>query len=91
MTEPMKIRTEHGCVIENDIIKLKDMETVDVDVSVSLLDSLMKRKMAKCTINDTKVFVDLITGTLFDIKTGKCNSPHVRITKVHKKVKHANV
>jgi hypothetical protein len=90
MTEPMKIRTEHECVIESDIIKIKDLETFDVDVMVSMLDSLMTRKMAKCTINDTKFFVDVMTGTLYNPKTGKCNSPHVWITKVHKKVKNEN-
>ena len=91
MTEPMKIRTEHGCVVENDMIKIKEMETFDADVMVPLLDLLMTRKMVKCTINDTKVHVDAVTGTLYNIKTGKCNSPHVWITKIHKKVQHANV
>jgi hypothetical protein len=91
MTEPMKIRTEHECIIENDLIKIKDLETFDVDIMVSMLDSLMTRKMAKCTISDTKFFVDVVTGTLYNPKTGKCSSPHVWITKVHKKVKNGNV
>ena len=47
MTEPMKIRTEHGCVVENDMIKIKEMETFDADVMVPLLDLLMTRKMVK--------------------------------------------
>lgn len=84
MTEPMKIRTEHGCVIEHDIIKLRDMKTFDADVEVRILKENMQRKMVELSINDTKMFADVVTGTLYSPATGKCNSTNIWIERTYR-------
>ena len=79
----IKIKTEAGCVTNHDFeAKFSKMKMFDVDVSV--MGEILTRKMAKVLINEQCKYVDVITGTIYDPKTGKSNSTRVWIQKVYK-------
>ena len=78
----MRIRITEGYVNEHDILKLKDMEKYHVDVNT--IEGIVPRKMVKIDVRDCKMFADVVTGTLYDCKTGKARSTKLWIEKVHK-------
>lgn len=76
MNSPKKIRiTGDGCVHDNDVIFLK--HRVRVLRSVHTQWGVEKREMAKINARGKDWLADLITGTLYDPKTGRSNSPHL--------------
>lgn len=79
----MNIKTEAGCVTNHDFSKLfKGYKTFDVDVSV--MGQIVTRKMVEVTIENKRSYVDAVTGTIYDKKTGRCNSWQLFITEVYK-------
>ena len=79
----IKIKTEAGCVTNHDFgAKFRKLKKFDVDVSV--MGEIITRKMVKVLINKQYKYVDVITGTIYDPKTGKSNSTKVWIQKVYK-------
>jgi hypothetical protein len=79
----IRIKTEAGCVTNHDMIKLfKHLKKFDADVHV--MGQIMTRKMVEVTIENKRCYVDIITGTVYDKKTGRCNSVKVWIDKVYK-------
>jgi hypothetical protein len=78
----IKIRTNFGCVCEPDIIKMKDFPKFDVDVHA--LNTTLTRKMVKIYVKEKAMYADIITGTLYDPKTGKSSSSRLWIEKVYK-------
>jgi len=71
----MKLKTEAGCVLAHDILQIKKaiensrIKTFDVDVSV--MGVIFSRKMIKTLTKDEIKFVDIITGTTYNPKTGR--------------------
>jgi hypothetical protein len=78
----MRIRSEAGCVNEHDIIKLRTLKSFHADINV--MGVTMTRKMVKVPIKDEMLFADLITGTLYNPQTKKCNSARIFLEKVYK-------
>ena len=93
MENELKIRAENGCILENDMLKIRGMPTFDADVTV--LDESLQRTMIAVNIRNRKFFADAVTGTLYYPETGMCSSPKVYIERIYtgKKVlkKYANV
>jgi len=82
------VDTYGGAVCENYMIKLvklhKENRIPRYLVEVSLYSERLIRKMARIdTINGWR-YADIITGSLYDPKTGKCNSSDIKIVKVRK-------
>jgi hypothetical protein len=78
MSEPKKIRTtSDGCVNEHDVIYLskKPKETFRVQSSYGPITRTMVRVVAR----GKAMLADSVTGTLYDLKTGRSNSYHLSI------------
>ena len=73
------IRTYSGCVHEHDLIKFKDMPKYAVEID--MLGELLTRKMVKVLIRKKLMYVDVVTGSLYNIDTGRCNSSNIQILK----------
>jgi hypothetical protein len=80
----MRIRTTDGYVNEHDLIKFREMEKYHVDVNT--MEGIVLRKMVKIDVRDRKMFADIVTGTLYDCKTGKSRSTKLWVEKVYKNV-----
>lgn len=86
-----EIRHSYGCVDNRDMIKIKPYKKVDIDISV--LGKVMTRKMVivplvnKKTGNLEDWYVDMITGTMYDIHTLLGNSCAIHVVKVRVKPK----
>ena len=78
----VRLRAIDGCLNEHDVIKMKDMPRFDADVNVA--GATVTRKMVKITVKDKTMYADAITGTLYNPKTGRCNSTRLFIEKVYK-------
>lgn len=94
--EKVKIRHSHGCIYETDIVKLKNYKKFDVDLNV--MGEVVTRKMVKINLPHVNVmvkdqdyeyakkkdfYVDVVTGTMYDPKTGRGNSSKIFIEAVH--------
>ena len=75
------IRTREGYVIENDLIKFKEMDKYDVDVNTMF--GIVPRKMVKIEVRDRNMFADVVTGTLYDCETGKSRSTNLWINEIN--------
>lgn len=89
MTEEVKrerrirIKTEAGCVTNHDFVKaFTHLKKFDADVHV--MGEIMTRKMVEVTIENKRCYVDMVTGTIYDKATGRCNSTKVWIERVYK-------
>jgi hypothetical protein len=78
----MNVRAEAGCVYEHDITKMKPLHAFDVDINLD--GEIVTRKMVKVVVKEIPMLADKITGTLYNPKTGKCNSARIYIEKVYK-------
>ncbi len=79
----IRIKTEAGCVTNHDFeSQFRKMKMFDVDVCA--MGQIYTRKMVKVEIKEVPKYVDVITGTIYDPKTGRCNSTKVWIHKVYK-------
>jgi hypothetical protein len=48
------------------------------------MGEIMTRKMVEVTIENKRCYVDMVTGTIYDKATGRCNSTKVWIERVYK-------
>jgi hypothetical protein len=84
------IGTYGGAVSENYMIKLvklhKENRIPKYLVEVSLYGERLIRKMARIDTMDGWRYADIITGSLYDPNTGKCNSADIKIVKVRKDI-----
>jgi hypothetical protein len=55
-------------------------------VEVSLYGERLIRKMARVDTMDGWRYADIVTGSLYDPRTGKCNSSDIKIIKVRKDI-----
>jgi len=84
--EKIKIRHSYGCIDDHDMLKLKHYKKVDIDINV--MGEVMTRKMAKVPLKNKKTgdfedwYVDVITGTMYNVDTLECNSRFISIEKV---------
>jgi len=82
------IDTYGGCVCENYMIKLvklhKENRIPRYLVEISLYGERLIRKMARIDTFEGWRYADIVTGSLYDPDTGKCNSSAVKIVKVRK-------
>jgi hypothetical protein len=83
-----RVDTYGGCVTENYMLKLfklhKDNKIPRYIVDVSLYGERLIRKMAKIDTMDGWRYADIVTGSLYNPRTGKCNSSDIKIIKVRK-------
>jgi hypothetical protein len=83
-----KVDTYGGCVTENYMLKLfklhKDNKIPRYIVDVNLYGERLIRKMARIDTMDGWRYADIVTGSLYNPRTGKCNSSDIKIIKVRK-------
>jgi hypothetical protein len=83
-----RVDTYGGCVTENYMIKLfklhKDNKIPRYIVDVNLYGERHIRNMAKIDTMDGWRYADIVTGSLYNPRTGKCNSSDIKIIKVRK-------
>ena len=83
-----KVDTYGGYVTENYMLKLfklhKDNKIPRYIVDVSLYGERLIRKMARIDTMDGWRYADIVTGSLYNPRTGKCNSSDIKIIKVRK-------
>jgi len=78
MSEPKKIRTTgEGCVYEQDVIYLS--KKPKEDFQVQSLYGPITRTMVRVVASGRAMLADSVTGTLYDLKTGRSNSYHLSI------------
>jgi hypothetical protein len=78
MSEPKKIRTtSDGCVSEYDVIYLS--KRPKEDFLVQSLYGPITRTMVRVVAGGRAMLADTITGTLYDLKTGRSNSYYLSI------------
>jgi hypothetical protein len=84
------IHTYGGYVTENYMIKLvklhKENRIPKYLVEVGLYGERLIRKMARVDTMDGWRYADIVTGSLYDPNTGKCNSADIKIVKVRKDI-----
>lgn len=84
------IDTYGGAVCENYMLKLsklhKENRIPRYFVEVSLYGERLIRKMARVETMDGWRYADIITGSLYNPRTGKCNSADIKIVKVRKDI-----
>lgn len=84
----MRLRHSAGCLDEHDIVKLKPLKRFNVELNV--MGQTYRRKMVEVYLEDKKTleskpwYVDTITGSIYDPKTGKCNSSNISISKIYR-------
>ena len=85
---PMNLRHSSGYIAEHDILKLKPLPKFDVDLNV--MGERVCRKMVEVVLYDRKSngdrswYVDIVTGSMYDVLSGKSSSYNIEIEKVHK-------
>jgi hypothetical protein len=83
-----RVDTHGGCVTENYMIKLfklhKDNKIPRYIVDVNLYGERLIRQMARIDTMDGWRYADIVTGSLYNPRTGKCNSSDIKIVKVRK-------
>lgn len=78
MSEPKKIRTtSEGCVNEHDVAYLSKRPKIKYRVQ-SYAGPII-RTMVHVTAAFKPMLADTITGTLYDPKTGRSNSPNLTL------------
>jgi len=84
------VDTYGGAVCENYMIKLvklhKENRIPKYLVEVSLYGERLIRKMARVDTMEGWRYADIVTGSLYDPNTGKCNSSDIKIVKVRKDI-----
>jgi hypothetical protein len=82
------IHTYGGAVTENYMIKLvrlhKENKIPRYFVELSLYGERLIRKMAKIDTMEGWRYADIVTGSLYNPQTGRCNSSEIKIVKVRK-------
>ena len=85
----IRIRHTYGYIDDNDILKLKDFEKFDVDLNV--MGRTVTRKMVEVMLPNKKDYqkedrwyIDVVTGTMYNPKTGRGNSFNIYIEAVYK-------
>lgn len=82
------VDTYGGCVTENYMLKLfnlhKENKIPRYIVDVNLYGERLIREMAKIDTMDGWRYADIVTGSLYNPRTGKCNSSDIKIIKVRK-------
>jgi len=71
-----------GCVFELDVFLLKTKPKVVVKLQT--YEGVINRKMAYVIVRGREMLADIITGTLYDKKTGRCNSNNLYILNLEK-------
>ena len=86
--EGTNVATYGGYVTENYMLKLSKLHKYyrlpRYIVEVSLFGQREIRKMLKIDTMDGWRYADIVTGSLYDPNTGKCNSSEIKIVKVRK-------
>lgn len=67
--------TPEDCVLETDMILLKPQETH----RVSVLGKVREKHFHRLELDGTEYLADVITGRLFNAKTGETSSAHLKI------------
>lgn len=84
------VDTYGGAVCENYMLKLfklhKDNKLPKYLVEISFYGERLIRKMARVETFDGWRYADIITGSLYNPKTGMCNSAEAKIIKVRKDI-----
>ena len=78
MTDYRKLRTtSDGCVNEHDVIYLS--KRPKEDFRVQSVYGPITRTMVRVVASGRAMLADTVTGTLYDLKTGRSNSYHLSI------------
>lgn len=78
MTEYERVRTtSDGCVNEHDMLTLSKRPREDF--SVQSVYGPITRTMVRVAARNKPMLADVITGTLYDLKTGRSNSYYLSI------------
>jgi hypothetical protein len=78
MTDYRKVRTtSDGCVNEHDIIHLS--KRPKENFRVQSMYGPITRTMVRVVAGGRAMLADVVTGTLYDQKTGRSNSYHLSI------------
>lgn len=71
-----------GCIFELDVFLLKTKPKVVVKLQT--YEGIINRKMAYVMVRGKEMLADIITGTIYDKKTGRCNSNNLYIINLEK-------
>lgn len=83
MVGPRKIRTSsEGCIHDTDIPFLD--KKARVKCRVQTYEGPVTRTMAYVKIAGRQMLADTITGTVYDPKTGRSNSPRLTLIRIEK-------
>jgi len=83
MTEARKIRTtSDGCIHDTDIPFLD--KKARVKCRVQTYEGPVTRVMAYVKVHGRQMLADTVTGTLYDPKTGRSNSPRLTLIRIEK-------
>ena len=78
MTDYRKVRTtSDGCVNEHDVIYLS--KRPKEDFRVQSVYGPITRTLVRVVASGRAMLADTVTGTLYDLKTGRSNSYHLSI------------
>jgi hypothetical protein len=78
MADYRKVRTtSDGCVNEHDVMHLSKRPKEDFRVQSSY--GPITRTMVRVFAGGRAMLADIVTGTLYDLKTGRSNSYHLSI------------
>jgi hypothetical protein len=78
MADYRKVRTtSDGCVNEHDVMHLSKRPRENFQVLT--LYGPMTRTMVRVFAGGRAMLADIVTGTLYDLKTGRSNSYHLSI------------
>lgn len=84
----MNLRHASGYISEHDILKLKELPKFNIDLNV--MGERIRRKMVEVVLYDRKSnedrswYVDIVTGSMYDVASGQSCSYNITIEKVHK-------
>jgi hypothetical protein len=76
------VKAEAGCVSESEMSKVRELPKFDVDIN--MFGELVTRKMVELYANCKYAYADAVTGTLYNPKTGGCNSINIHIEQIYK-------
>jgi len=78
MTDYRKVRTtSDGCVNEHDVVYLS--KRPKEDFQIKSMYGPVTRTMVRVVASGRAMLADTVTGTLYDLKTGRSNSYHLSI------------
>jgi len=77
------VTAEAGCVSESEMSKVRELPRFNVDINVC--GETITREMVELYANCDYAYVDAITGTVYNPKTGNCNSVNIHIETIYRR------